>query len=920
MLWFQNNSMIKNLSLKIIFVFNFFLSTFFINAQQSSTLKQVIASVDTFNTKLPAEQLYLHFDKNNYATGDTIWFKAYLLERATHAYSPLSGILYVELISDSNRLVKRLSFPAAYGVSWGQIYLDKEDVPEGNYFIRSYTNWMQNFGEDYFYHHPISISDPLSSNWLVKEEHSIVSSGDKTDIDFTLQLNNADHTPEKQKEVAVKITKAKKNIYSDDLQTNPNGIIKAKFSIPSTAIKGSNIVVQDKTNPTKRSIIPLLFNRSENIDLQFMPESGNMVAGISSNIGFKALDENGIGIEVEGNVVDSKNTVVASFRSIHRGMGMFQFTPVKGENYSAILTLPNANTKHFSLPAVKNNGIILQVDNEQNSDSLKLLIKVSPDFIDNKIYHLLGLSRGVVCYAAGITLKSTEIKATVAKNIFPSGVAHFTLLNSLQQPVNERMIFIDHADNLNISIASYKNNFSARDSIPFHISVTDKQGKPVAGSFSLAVTDDAQVKTDELTAENIVTRMLLTADLKGNVEAPDYYTNNSGSKAWQALDALLLTQGWIGYYWTKIMNPPTPLFIAEHQFSVRGKVTNLLGSPINKAHVTLMSSGSRLNVKDTSTNKKGEFVFTNFKRLDSLSFFIDARNAKDKKFGIGLTVDEFKPAQLKPLSTWNTIPWYVNSDSTIINFAQNKLRLDTQLYQSGIYKRLQEVKIKGKKIITGSLNLNGAGNADQIIDEAEIEKEAGNKNLLQLLKEKVKGFITIYRGDAETYKINSSPVLFIIDGINLARFGSARETLEYLDAEDVKGIEVMYTTRNKSRYESEFFDVGQISANIAFVEITTRSGNGIFFKKLPGLMIYKPVPVVLPVQFYSPKYVVKNLDDKTKDLRSTVYWQPSLVTNKTGEANTYFYAADTPTTYTIIIQGSDINGSVGYKVEKFSIR
>src|SRR6478609_4856786 len=109
----------NNHMLRILFLFSFSFSTLLTDAQQS-TLKQIISSVDSFNTNLPAEQLYLHLDKQNYSVGDTLWFKAYLLERTTHAYSSLSGILYVELISDSNRLIKRLSFPAAYGVSWGQ--------------------------------------------------------------------------------------------------------------------------------------------------------------------------------------------------------------------------------------------------------------------------------------------------------------------------------------------------------------------------------------------------------------------------------------------------------------------------------------------------------------------------------------------------------------------------------------------------------------------------------------------------------------------------------------------------------------------------------------------------------------------------------------------------------------------------------
>lgn len=916
----------KHYLLKIICLFYFSFTAITLKAQPAvRTLQQLVAVVDSFNAMLPSEQLYVHFDKTDYATGDTVWFKAYLFQHTTHAYSPLSGVLYVEVISDSNRLIKRLSFPAAFGLSWGQISLDKTEFKEGNYFIRAYTNWMQNFGDEHFYHKAIRLSDPLNENWLITEDHRIVSSPGKNEIDLTLILTGIDHSPENQKPVAVKVVRSKKIIYQQDMETSAAGILKAKFSLPSnTAAKDISIVIEDKANKMRRSIVPLSLNSLQNIDLQFMPESGYMVGGIATKVGFKAIGENGLGIEIQGKIVDSKNVEVASFKSLHRGMGFFQFTPLKNEDYFAVINIEGGNSKRFPLPVVRNTGTVLQFQDEQNSDSIKLMLKASDDLVDNRVYHLVGLSRGVVCYGANIILRNTEVNAMIAKSVFPSGIAHFTLMNPSWQPINERMLFIDHSDNLAIDVRSFKNIFSARDSVPLQIKVTDKEGKGVTGSFSISITDDAQVRTDHLTSENIVSRMLLTAELKGNIEAPDYYSANKNTNAWQALEALLLTQGWMGYEWQKIMKPPPPSFNAEPVFSVRGRVTNVFNAPMNKARVVLMSPGSRLNVRDTTTNKDGEFVFTNFKRLDSLSFLIDARNAKDKKFGITLTVDQFKPAELKPMLFFTPVPWYVNSDSTLVNYALNKQRVEEDLFRSDKFKRLQEVKINVKKVVAGSSNLNGPGQADQVIDEADIEKESGKgKSLLQLLQEKVRGLIT-QAGDSNMYRVKGYTTFYIIDGISLRNFGPPRETLEYLEVEDIKGIEVLLSPGNTSRYESTFLtlaeQMGQRPVKYVFIEITTRSGNGIFAKKLPGMMIYKPVPVTLPVQFYSPKYTVKNTRDNSRDLRSTVYWHPSLVTNISGEAKTFFYAADKPTTYTLMIQGTDIKGSVGYKVEKMTIK
>jgi len=287
---------------------------------------------------------------------------------------------------------------------------------------------------------------------------------------------------------------------------------------------------------------------------------------------------------------------------------------------------------------------------------------------------------------------------------------------------------------------------------------------------------------------------------------------------------------------------------------------------------------------------------------------------------VGLNINEFKPASIKQFLP-PRIPWYVNEDTPMVNYVQkNYVR---QLEDEKKYKLLQPVTVTARQRIRGSQNLNGAGEADQVIGEAEIEK-AGKMSLLDLLRQKINGFNIIYNdiGD-QGYRVNQADASIIIDGIRLSRFGSERETLESLDAEDVTGIEVMKSTRHTGNYKSTFLSLREqmnIIREFAFIEITTRSGNGIFMKKTPGVTIYKPIPVSVPRQFYSPRYIVKNYDEKTTDQRSTIYWQPSVVTNAKGEAFISFYAADLPGTYSIIIQGSDMNGSVGWKIEKVAIK
>lgn len=98
-------------------------------------------------------------------------------------------------------------------------------------------------------------------------------------------------------------------------------------------------------------------NRAEDIDLQFMPEGGNLVSGLQSRVGFKAVAANGVGIDVSGKIYNSKKQEVASFKTIHAGMGSYEFTPVAGESYFEGLLLPEWNLKPTLYQKRKHQGL-----------------------------------------------------------------------------------------------------------------------------------------------------------------------------------------------------------------------------------------------------------------------------------------------------------------------------------------------------------------------------------------------------------------------------------------------------------------------------------------------------------------------------------------------------------------------------------
>ena len=630
-------------------------------------------------------------------------------------------------------------------------------------------------------------------------------------------------------------------------------------------------------------------------------------------------------------------------------MGIFDMIPHAGDTYSAKVSLPGGFTKTYTLPTVTATGTVLKVRSVAGTDSLAITVTGTND---GESYFLVGQARGIVCYASVIKLEQNSARCRVPGNAFPTGVCRFTLINAAKQPVNERLIFIDHRDYLRVNVMPGKLYYATHDSVTLSVHITDKNSRPVKGNFSIAVTDNAQVKTDTTRDSNMITNLFLTKNLKGDVEDPGYYFQaDADGSIQQRLDNLLLTQGWVGYDWKDILGPVKPsLYTDEAEFIVKGNVRNVFNKPIVNSHIVLLSKKPPF-VLDTLTDKNGRFVFKNIVPVDTPVYFIQARNKSGRSFNINLKMDKFKPPVFAP-DVERPAPWYLNSnagDSVLVNYVKsNRLHsLDAEKRINGAGHVLTEVTIKAKKIVRGSQNLNGAGNADIIIDEQELEK-AGKKSLLDLLMERIPGFAErVYNqlGDVSEpddqklptfiteghglpnfwYYANGKPVKLVIDGIPIGKivpistFIELNNYLSLHSAEDIKGIEIMTSAKYASRYVPMEYGIAISPSDYSFIEITTRSGHGPAMDFTPGTYLYKPLPFSLPKQFYSPKYPSKGTGSTANEYRPTLYWKPDMTTNDLGDATLTFYSSGKRSTYTIIIEGTDGDGNVGSFTSAISV-
>ena len=124
--------------------------------------------IQTYSVNYGPEKIYIHQDKFHYLPGETLWLAAYVVNAASLHPTQKSGVLYVDLVTDSNQPVKSLTLPLEEGVANGEILIP-DDLASGTYILSAYTQWQRNFGETYFFQREIILLSP-SDNIPTTEE------------------------------------------------------------------------------------------------------------------------------------------------------------------------------------------------------------------------------------------------------------------------------------------------------------------------------------------------------------------------------------------------------------------------------------------------------------------------------------------------------------------------------------------------------------------------------------------------------------------------------------------------------------------------------------------------------------------------------------------------------------------------------
>mgnify|MGYP001582541096 CR=1 FL=1 len=788
-----------------------------------TSAQKIDSALNVLATQHLSEKIYIHYDKEYYVAGETIWFKAYLYSDGKP--SGISSTLYLQFADSKGRVIFNKKYLASGAVAKGNIDIP-DSLPQGNYYIRAFTAGMLNYEETFIYTKNIFVLKPSATN------------------------------------------------------------------APPSA------------------------NISQNVSLQFFPESGNLVDGILTVVGFKATDQWGTPVEVNGIIKTEDKTTIASFKSYHDGIGRVQFKPQAGKKYIAEVETA-AGPRTYSLPDVQPSGINLKVQDEKGGKKFQLSRSVKDKAQFDNLLLVAEINNHIV-YENEIAFEEyPSVIGHLVTDSLPSGILHFTVFNKEGMPLAERISFVDNGEYRGAAeIGITKTGTEKRAENTFEINFPNA----IQRSCSVAVIDLPGAGLND--NDNIWSRFLLTSDLKGYIYNPAWYFvrhpadsfgENQNDTTKQALDYLMLTHGWSRFTWTKILNRefPEKKYSDPDLISLAGSVKDeRTKEPVSggKLNILLEAEDSTSQTHEVEVDAKGGFKMDSLVFLGKANFFYAYTGSNGKQKAALAFVDEDPLKKIVSIVPQDIAKNNIERSATVI---QNKKEIETryQYIRSKFEseKELERVTIQAKsnikpfdvvneKYTSGAFRSPGKVNLDNINEPANDK----SLNVVDYIKNSIQQ-IEIQGGrfvNRKNFSLISGQKWVV--GIFLNGAPANMLELRLLRVDQVALIKF---------YEAGFVGSGSGSPGGAVAVYTKELSNE--DEKPDKLDHFEYQGYSLAKEFYSPDYSTTDSKRTAPDNRTTLYWNPDVYTDtETRSVKLNFFNNDFSKKIKIIVEGFDAGGKL----------
>lgn len=336
-----------------------------------------------------------------------------------------------------------------------------------------------------------------------------------------------------------------------------------------------------KSDPIKTSISLI----KEKPQLLFYAEGGELVAGSRQKLGILSANSENYPIAIKGEIHTSDNSKTIPFETDCDGMGYIDANFLSGKTYTAHLQI-NDTIFTYELPLVKASGYAISVQNKKTQYNVYTTIR-----------H--GSNARLEVYGNGKELFSEEVttgtNTLIAKAILPEGISKIRLLDSINSPLCERLIFKPYTTP-KTELTFDKQEYFAGDTIHYKLTGAD-------GFYSASFIDKGFPNASEIVHPSLEKSLLFFNELKHLNPYLSAYAGNKNIDDFEYIEKLLLTYGW------RNLELPEVCYKTEDKLYFKGRVLSpLTGLPKkNKTILVNIKHGKTITPVETTSDDEGRF-------------------------------------------------------------------------------------------------------------------------------------------------------------------------------------------------------------------------------------------------------------------------------------------------------------------------
>ncbi len=648
--------------------------------------------------------------------------------------------------------------------------------------------------------------------------------------------------------------------------------------------------------------------------IQFFPEGGDLVAGVESMVAFKADDQFGLPVNIKGTVQDKSGKDLLSFNSEHDGMGKFLLTPDKGDSLTAVWLDERGIEHRTGLPQVKAIGSVVRAipGNQKVLFSVARSADGGPEL---KHLTIIAHMHQHLVYKAKINLEDNFMSGgTIPTGQLPSGVLELTVFNSEMAPVAERVVFINNHEFLfRPEVEVSQKSMAHRGKNSLVIDVPDT----MRSNLSLSVTDataDGEFPGDD----NIVSRLLLTGEIRGYVHHPAYYFASTADSLAGQLDLVMMTHGWRRFKWDALAREQVPVIKNRDQdyLSVLVEVLGVDPYKISKDE----SLNVILNKKDSSTQMLSvphltgtKFGVTGLVFYDTAKayYMFNVNKALSNQAAVTFNTGLYKGWRVaRPLSTafegWTAEDSaYLRRNRYIVQEEARAKPVEGQKVQTLAAATVKaHVKTDLEKMDERYASGMFAGGDSYKFDLINDPLASAMPDIFTYLQGKVAG-LQITPGNGP----GGAPSLSWRGGKPSLYLNEMQTDAQQLQSTPVTDIALVKVFRPGS-------GVGFGGGSGGVIAIYTKKGGD---EKKGDDPSWKGLDRAILIgysaskEFYSPNYLENSPLNEAEDLRTTLYWKPYVLTDKDKkQISIDFFNNDITKKMRVVLEGFNEDGKLSH--------